>query len=316
MRILVGYPPSDFSVGDFVRGYLRAFRSAGHEVTEYVPVKTDMPKKQQVAERLFLEAIYCHADLVVLICGIAFDPLVLQLLKRGGFQTVTLHTESPYEDDVQVPWSAHYPSMLNCTHEKVSADRYGWLYLPHAFDPVFHRPAQLDPDDACDVLLIATGWQSRIDLLEQIDWTGIQLRLRGTWSRMKSDSPLRPFYGDGSVMNAETPRLYASAAICLNLHRGDPDAVSLNPRAYELAACGAFQICDARAESQRVFGPRVPTFRTPQELETLIRHYLAHPDERRAMADVARQHVQRETFDARVRSLLTHIGWDYCIPRQ
>lgn len=314
MRILVGYPPSDFSVGDMVRGYLRAFRAAGHEVTEYVPVKTDMPRKRIVAEQLFLQALYCHADLVVLVCGIAFDPLVLQLLKRVGIPAVALHTESPYEDDVQVPWAAHCPTMVNCTHEKVSADRHGWFYLPHAFDPAFHAPVAPDPDEACDVLLIATGWQSRIDLLEQIDWTGIRLCLRGTWTRMRPESPLRPFYRQGSVLNVETPRLYASAAICLNLHRGDPDAVSLNPRAYELAACGAFQISDDRAESRRVFGPRVPIFRTPQELSTLIRYYLDRPDERRAMADVARQEVRGETFDARVTSLTARLGWDFRRP--
>jgi spore maturation protein CgeB len=313
MRIVVGYPPSEFSVGDMVRGYLRAFRAAGHDVRESSPIKTDMPKRQAVAERIFLDALYHHADLVVLICGMAFDPLLLQLLRRTGLRAVALHTESPYEDDKQTEWSACYPEMLNCTHERVSAERYGWQYLPHAYDPAIHQPAQPDPEEACDVLLIATGWQSRIDLLEQVDWTGIRLCLRGTWTRLRPDSPLRPFYRDGSVMNDQTPRLYASAAICLNLHRGDPDAVSLNPRAYELAACGAFQISDVRAESQRLFGPRVPTFRAPQELSTLIRYYLDRPAERKALGDFARQQVKGETFDRRVASLLDRVGWSYTV---
>lgn len=311
MRILVGYPPSEFSVGDYVRGYLRALRAAGHEVKEYVPVNTDMPKRQMISERLFLEAIYFHADLVVLPCGMAFGPLALQLLRRGGFRTVALHTESPYQDGEQRQWASYYPDLLNCTHEKVSADRYGWHYLPHAYDPAFHFPVAPDPDEACDVLLIATGWQSRIDLLEQIDWTGIRLSLRGTWTRMRTDSSLRPFYREGSVMNDQTPKLYASAAICLNLHRGDPDAVSLNPRAYELAACGAFQISDDRAELTRLFGSCVPVFRSAQELERLIHYYLDRPEHRQACVDIARRQVHRETFDARVSSLLAYVGWDY-----
>jgi spore maturation protein CgeB len=315
MRILVGYPPSDFSVGDMVRGYLSAFRAAGHEVRESSPLKTDMPKRQMVAERIFLDAIYFRADLVVLICGIAFDPLLLQLLKHGDFRTVVLHTESPYEDDAQTAWSAHYPGMLNCTHEKVSAQRYGWTYVPHAFDPAVHQQVPADPDEACDVLLIATGWQSRIDLLEQIDWTGVRLVLRGTWARLRPDSPLRAFYRPGPVMNADTPRLYASASICLNVHRGDPDAVSLNPRAYELAACGAFQISDARQELRALFGGSVPTFRTAQELSGLVQHYLAHSEERRALADVARQQIRRETFDRRVETVLSLVGWAFTVQR-
>jgi hypothetical protein len=49
----------------------------------------------------------------------------------------------------------------------------------------------------------------------------------------------------------------------------------MNPRAYELAACGVFHLSTARQEIAEVFGDLVPTFDTPQEASALIRQWLA-----------------------------------------
>jgi hypothetical protein len=57
-------------------------------------------------------------------------------------------------------------------------------------------------------------------------------------------------------------------------------AESLSPRAYELAACGAFHLSDERAEVSEVFGDLVPTFRTPAQAEYLIRQWLPDGDGR------------------------------------
>ena len=83
-------------------------------------------------------------------------------------------------------------------------------------------------------------------------------------------SPLHRFVRGEPMSNAETVKLYQRARVALNLHRTDTmdqaeaakaikrgkrrgvlgtkpmtgEAYSIGPRAYELAACGAFQICD------------------------------------------------------------------------
>jgi spore maturation protein CgeB len=125
---------------------------------------------------------------------------------------------------------------------------------------------------------------------------------------MGSRHRLRRHLRNGLVDNAITAALYQHAAIGLNpyrqsvaLKRGSPRITtgeSLNPRAVELAACGCFSISDWHAESEEVFGDLVPTYRTPAELEGLIRHYLAHPDERTAKAAALPERVQDRTFGA------------------
>jgi spore maturation protein CgeB len=262
---------------------------------------------KMATEGVLAEATYHHADLVLIISGMHFHEVGLWLLTRYQIPTAVILTESPYQDAEQAQWLARYPGVAVFTHERTSAERYGWTYLPHAYDPEIHRPVEPDLDEVCDVLFCGTGFPERQQLLEGIDWTGINLRLRGLWPTMTEQSPLFPHLIQGCVKNGELPRAYAAAKIALNLHRAGNRAVSLNPRAYELAACGTFQIGDGRREQIDLFGPSVPTAHTSAEFEQAIRYYLAHEDERRACAADAHRRVEGQTFDARVMELMAEL---------
>jgi spore maturation protein CgeB len=319
MRVLLCMPPATFSVAEMARGYRDALRRAGHDVVEYAMGEqlayhrraVIQPELERLAwrhasETILQAAIYHRADLVLFICPLSFHPIAVELLEWAGFRAAVIHTESPYQDAEQIAWNAHGPNLHICTHERTSAERYGWTYLPHAFDPDVHHPVAADPAEACDVLFVGTGFKERIALLEAIDWTGINLRLQGVWD-LAPDSPLRPFYRDGFVLNGELPRLYASAKICLNPHRYHAEAVSLNPRAYELAACGVFQITDDRNDGSTLSRMLV-RFTSAEDLGQKIRFYLEHEDARQTNVDVCQQLVQAETFDARVRTLTAALG--------
>jgi spore maturation protein CgeB len=315
MRVLICMPPATFSVAEMSRGYRDALRRAGHDVAEYAMSehlayhrRAALQEHERQAwlkasETILQAAIYHRADLVLFVCALSFHPIALELLGWGGFKAAVLHTESPYQDDEQIAWNRHAKDLHVCTHERTSAERYGWTYLPHAFDPAVHGPAQPDPNEACDVLFVGTGFKERIALLEAIDWTGINLRLQGVWDGLADNSPLRPFYRDGFVDNADLPRLYASAKVCINPHRYHADAVSLNPRAYELAACGVFQITDDRNDGS-LFSRLLVRYQSAEDLGQKIRHYLAHPEARQQNTDILRQVVSGETFDARVKTLM------------
>jgi spore maturation protein CgeB len=318
MRIVLVKPAAEFSVSDVARGFHGAFAAAGHDVRLF-----DLSKRmiyhmramgeawrgqtdavsQQATEMVVVEAMKHRADLVVIVSALVFHPLGLVLLRQAGIPTAVILTESPYDDVEQADWAAAYPEATICTHERVSAARYGWLYLPHAYDPAIHRPvAPTRPP--CDVLLLGTGWAERIALLEAVDWHGIDLRLLGLWPVLTEASPLWRHYEAGCLDNADAPGIYASARICLNLHRAHPDAESLNPRAYELAACGAFTVTDRRAEGEALFGWSQPMFTSAAQLAHVLREALADADFREVCAAEAHRRVQGETFEARAAALL------------
>jgi spore maturation protein CgeB len=137
---------------------------------------------------------------------------------------------------------------------------------------------------AHDVVFVGSGFPDRVAWLSAIDWTGIDLGLYGSWEGIRKGHRLKPFVRGAQIDNATAGAMYRRAKIGLNLYRTKvgwgrntptiAHAESLNPRAYELAACGAFHLSHNRWEVREVFGARVPTFSTPAEAEALIHRWL------------------------------------------
>lgn len=322
MRILLAWAACSWSVRDVTTGYRAALLRAGHVIRDYRldnrlelmhrAFPDEMRKGHDVTrmatENVLAEASYCNADLVLIVSGLLFHEVGLWLLQRYGIRTAVILTESPYEDGPQSSWLAKYPAVTVFTQERSSAGRYGWHYLPHAYDPDVHRPVEPDPDEACDALFVGTGFAERQRLFEGVNWSRIDLRLRGLFPEITAESSLAKYYVHGCVDNCNLPRAYAAAKIALNPHRSGNGAESINPRAYELAACGTFQVSDGRKEGIELFGTSVPTYAGSVELEEVIRYYLAHPDERAECAAKARERVQGQTFDQRVADLMAALG--------
>ena len=317
---------ADFSTADVGHGYLRALRRQGHDVEEFRTtnrikffalglMQSPDPKladdqllvSRLACEGIVVEALRHRAELVVVTAGGGIHPDGLELLNRAGFPIAVVFTESPYEDEHQLTYARHCGHVF--CNDAVSARRYGWTWLPPAYDAEVHQPYPFDPKEACDVLIIGSGWPERQELLEQINWRGIDLRIRGYWPGIRSRSKLRSRYEAVIIENREAARMYSSAKICLNFHRFDPRAETLNPRAYELAACGAFQISDWRPGLVEVFGESVPSYHQPAELERLIRHYLRDEGARRMMAEHQRRQVLEggHTFDDRAARLVAAV---------
>lgn len=323
-RILFVWPGAEFSVWDVGRGYRNALIAAGHAVRDYyltrrmvyhgaameaggvAPTKENVEHvAKQASETVVVEALYHRADLVVLCCGLNFHPIGLQLLKLTDFPIAIILTESPYEDVEQKEFCEAAPGAAVFTNDRRSARVHGWTYLASAYDPAIHKPVEPEEDKRCDVLFVGTGWAERQALLERVNWQGIGLRLYGAWPCMTAESPLQPFLTDVCIRNESLPAQYASARICLNLHRTHAYAESLNPRAYELAACGAFTISDERAEGRDLFRDAFVTFDgTPEGLEAQIRRFLRDEQDRKDYAIAQRLAVQGQTFEARAQTLV------------
>jgi spore maturation protein CgeB len=324
-RILFVWPGAEFSIWDVGAGLRRALEAQGHVIADYFLTRRMLyhakamqesgveasraalgAVSKQASETVLIEALYHKADLVVLVSGLNFHPIGLWLLDQMSPQipVAIVLTESPYEDAAQAEFCSAHRSPVIFTNDRASARIQGWHYLPHAFDAELHQPVVPNPVEACDVLMVATGWKERQELLEQIDWSGIKLRLIGPWPYLPADSPLKRYHEDVCMPNELLPTLYASAKICLNFFRRDAIAESLGPRTYELAACGAFQLSDDRPELRERFGEAIPTFADAPQLEGLIRYYLQAEDERRRLAQIARSIVQGETFANRAEALL------------
>jgi hypothetical protein len=236
-------------------------------------------------------ALYHDVDAVLAVSGMFLHPDVVTMMKRAHLKVCVLFTETPYDLEQELAMAARVDGCW--THERSAVAAFQAVnphsgYLPHAWHPERHRPGPQPGDElvaAHDVVFVGSDFEERRAWLAAVDWTGIDLGLYGSWEGIGARHRLRPFVKAGPIDNATTAALYRRAKIGLNLYRTSrgwgrhtpkiAHAESLNPRAYELAACGAFHLSSDRAEVREVFGSRVPTVTTPAGAASLIRQWLA-----------------------------------------
>lgn len=335
MRVGVIHPGASFATHDVYSGVVAGLRALGAVVDEHridqILTWYDAAVSAGLAQGVFTPSVVDnrvlnrHAlssahitreilrdppDAVLCVSGHAYHKDDVAILRRAGIRTAVLLTESPYFGALEMEIGSWYDAVF--TNERKALGMFRLLgdahYLPHAYHPAVHT-REGPRADACDVVFIGSLFDERRALLAGVDWTGIHRVVRGM--------DLRTGQAD-LVDNFDTAAHYRSAAISLNHHRTTtshgsgqhirPDeAESLGPRAYEIAACGGFQLMDdSRPERFAVFGEVCPTYRAGNsaDLERQIRYYLARPAQRAAIAEAMWQAVQPHSWTARARQVL------------
>lgn len=311
LRVLLLHPGASWSTADVEAGLRFGLQQHGVGVMRYrLDVRFERSKgwlyscwrKQRkfdpnLARPTSADAVYhasCEAltaalrhqvDVVIVVSAMLVHPDVLIMMKRAGLRVVAIFTETPYDLEQELAIASIVDGCW--TIERSSVDAFRAVnpnsgFLAHAWHPDRHRPDITIEEDvpAHDVVFVGSGFPERIAWFNAIDWTGIDLGLYGSWKGLGLKKSLTPCIRGAQVDNPYTAQLYRQAKIGLNLYRDRNKArvrihaESLSPRAYELAACGAFHLSDYRSEVAEVFGDLVPTFRTPQEAEALMRQWL------------------------------------------
>lgn len=211
--------------------------------------------------------------------------------------------------------SAYYELVLfgNFRFAERASDSFArTAYMPFGCDPEHDRAPTADVDlepYACDLSYLGTLKNERCAFLEALAQLDLELKVwavgfpRDLAQRFPALSAARQ---TEHIQGADKTRVYAAAKIVLNLHHTG----FANMKLYEAAACGAFQISNKRleAESTRHVLPlcdEVVTYEHAGELVELLRHYLAHPEQRAARAARLQAEVlAKHTWDQRLSSVL------------
>lgn len=340
MRALVVHPGPNFSVADIFTGLAEGLREHGVIVNaydlsnrlgfygnagrmtdegEFVRFVDDEGAARLAAKGIEAECFRFWPDVVIVISCFYVPPDILAVIRARNIKVVIVHLESPYEDGKQLARAAH--ADLNTINDPTNLDRFNeiapTIYMPHAYRPTVHRPGPATPDYVSDFCMVATGFPSRIAFLEAVDWTGIDVALAGNWQALDAESPLRKFVAhdiEECIDNDQAVELYRSTKVSANLYRREAEqpalstAWAMGPREVELAATGCMFLREHGGEGDAVL-PMVPTFdrADPRSFEAKLRFYLAHHDERQAIADAARAAVVGRTFAANAAQLLRHL---------
>lgn len=192
-------------------------------------------------------------------------------------------------------------------------------YLPLAADPEVHKPLKLPPEEQVEygsaLSFAGAGYYNRqhffLQLLEEdFKIWGSEWNPRSALGRLIQRSAER-------ISTEDSVKIFNASKININLHSSsyhngvNPQGDFVNPRTFEIAACGAFQLVDPRSELGELFdiGREIDTFRDISELRKKMKYYWENPDKASAMAEAARLRVLREhTYKHRMETMLKAVA--------
>ncbi|WP_299396222.1 glycosyltransferase [uncultured Desulfovibrio sp.] len=275
---------------------------------------------QVVGQAVWTQVECLRPDLVLALAQAPLNRLLLQRLKRAGIRTAMWFVEdyavfdywrayAPLYDVFAVIQKEPFTSLLR----EVGQPRAP--YLPLAALPSFHRMPELTPEEraeyGAEAAFLGAGYPNRRQAFRALADRDFKI-----WgSDWDGETVLAPHIqrGGARISPEESVKIYAATAVNINLHssvfadRLISGGDFVNPRTFELACMGAFQLVDRRQLLPELFAEdELAVFDSMPQCLELLDHFAAHPEERADYARRAQARVLRDhTYQQRMRALLS-----------
>jgi spore maturation protein CgeB len=329
MKIL--YVAMKYDYGDPARGFSfehenvhHALVQMGHEVTyfDYVTLLRERGRPAMnrdliaTADAVAPDFVFCllHTD--------EFDFGTIRTLTDRGFVTFNWFTDDHWRfDDFSRHWAPAFRwvgTTDSSAVAKYQAIGYaGVLKTQWACNHFQYR--RLDLPLCHDVTFVGLPHGHRPRLIQRLRAAGVEVLTRGAG------------WPEGRVSQEEMIALFNQSRINLNLSnssrrpsffrrwfgRGRSRTQQIKGRTFEVPGCGGFLLTDPadNLESYYVPGQEVAVYDGVPNLIERIRYYLAHEDERAAVAEAGWRRTLREhTYEARFNDLFRRMGLPVAAP--
>jgi len=276
-----------------------------------------------MGETVAARAAEFQPDLILALAQAPLTPQAIERLKSLKIPVAFWFVEDfrtlPYWKEVAGSYDFFFTIQQGEVFEQLqSAGAKSVYYLPQACFPDEHRPLKLSPDEqktyGAELSFMGAAYYNRRQAFPQL--LEHDFKIWGTGWDLQSPVGRCVQNENRRVSSGESVKIYNGAKIHLNLHSStyhegvNPDGDFVNPRTFEISACGGFQLVDQRSELSEMFleGEEIATFKSVQDLKQKISYYLEHEEERRRIAEKGRERVLAEhTLEHRMTELLTHI---------
>lgn len=205
-----------------------------------------------------------------------------------------------------------------CINEIKKAGASEVFYLPVGADPLVHAPLALTHEErerwGSPISFVGAGYHNRQQVFASL--AHLPLKLWGTeWPTCRPFDKLVQEEGRRLTPDEYT-KIFNATDVNINLHSSterdgvDPFGDFVNPRTFELASAGAFQLVDERSLLSELFetGSEIITFSNTNDLKEKINFYLHHPEERRKAIEKSRTRVLKDhTYNHRLKEMLSLI---------
>ena len=263
-------------------------------------------------------------DLFLTLFGFDISIESLDYLRNLGIPSACWWINDPFQLPRSLKKSAHYDYLFSnsagCLDQYREAGTRHAFFLPTACDPSVHRPVAARPEYACDVCFAGDWSPLRERIIEKLV-DHFDVKIFGPWrKKISPESRLHQHLKDGFFTPEEMAGMFCSAKVVLNIHTwyGNFDH-GVNPRLFEAAGCGAFQVVDWKQEIPLLFDgeTEIRCYRNEDELIEVIRQAIADDGLRRRVAHAAHLRAHRDhTYQNRMATLLKLVAENPCSPGQ
>ena len=186
--------------------------------------------------------------------------------------------------------------------------------IPTAACKQTHIPLKLTPEEknfyGSDISFMGAAYINRVNFFKYFNKNNFKLWGTGwTETELKNyNIPLK----NQRITPEQSNKIYQSSKININLHSSNTDGFDnigdfVNPRTFEIAACGGFQLVDDRPALRELFeaDKEIVYFSSVNEAIDKANFYLKNDDLRDKIAKAAQQKVLKyHTYDKRVDLML------------
>lgn len=166
--------------------------------------------------------------------------------------------------------------------------------------------AEMEEELKIDVMTYGTLYPYRTRMIKNLINESVDIKLYGVVPHRFFDKDVANCFTGKYIVGQEKAQiLYGAKIVFNNFHFAEVDSV--NCRFFEANGCGAFQLCDYKPVLKDLLPiePELVSFKSIYEGVEKIKYYLAHPDERYAIAERVYQYfLENYTYDHLVKYIL------------
>jgi spore maturation protein CgeB len=190
---------------------------------------------------------------------------------------------------------------------------YGWF--PMAAEPQTHKVMSATKHDrdfyGSDISFMGAAYPNRVKFFKHFNKDKLKL-----WGTGWTESELADYHiplKEERISPEQSNLIYQCSKININLHSTndgsifDPAGDFVNPRTFEIAACGGFQLVDDRPAVRELFDEDVDIvlFKSVEEAADKAAFYLKNEALRQKIANAGREKVlQHHTYANRLKNML------------
>lgn len=296
------------------------------EITSNKTHENGLKKKYSdfLGEVAFARANHIQPDIILSIAQAPLAPEAIVRLKSLGVPVVFWFVEDYRTITYWKSVARHYDYFF-CIQKGEFLDKLAEAgapfagYLPQAADISIHHRVELTDAEkkeyGSDISFMGAGYPNRRKFFSGL--LEAPLKIWGTEWDLFTPVGRRVVNQNQRLDPEEYVKIFNAARINLNLHSSlthlgvDPIGDFVNPRTYEIAACGGFQLVDKRDYLVETFeiGKEIITFSDIDDLREKIEYYLAHPEKMEEISGAAKRRVLSEhTFVHRMARMVNIVS--------